>query len=321
MRWCSARPRASSNIKPTAPRTARCAPSTPRPTNSHVSFREADIIGLALSGGGIRSATFNLGLLQELHCIGLLPLVDYVSTVSGGGYVGSFWSAWLKRLKKRLGESGSRPDSPEWNAERKQHLFPTVHDQAPQQPHLVESDEERHLREFSGFLAPRWGFFEVETWTAIVALLSGLVPALLIGLSVIGVTLIAWLALTFPLASGEAEAAPALAIAVISAAVFILFEKMWQGFRRETAGHSANQSADEAAAAARGTRAARCDGCHCRPADRGPPVQAADGVPAVSRRAVADLHICRHRGLARCPGSRARALVVDYRDRQPGAPV
>jgi hypothetical protein len=218
----------------------------------YVSFREADIIGLALSGGGIRSATFNLGLLQELHCIGLLPLVDYVSTVSGGGYVGSFWSAWLKRLHKRLGESGRRPGSPEWSAEWKRQLFPTVHDQAPQLPHLVESDQERHLREFSGFLAPRWGFFEVETWTAIVALLGGLVPALLIGLSVIGVTLIAWLALTFPLASGEAEAAPALAIALISAAVFILFEKMWQGFRRETAGYAANQSEDEAAAAARG---------------------------------------------------------------------
>ncbi len=69
----------------------------------YVSFREADLIGLALSGGGIRSATFNLGLLQELHCIGLLPLVDYVSTVSGGGYVGSFWSAWLKRLRQAPG--------------------------------------------------------------------------------------------------------------------------------------------------------------------------------------------------------------------------
>lgn len=57
-------------------------------------------VGLALSGGGIRSATFCLGVLQEMARtsvkIGrsgktsLLRQVDYLSTVSGGGYIGSF---------------------------------------------------------------------------------------------------------------------------------------------------------------------------------------------------------------------------------------
>jgi hypothetical protein len=220
----------------------------------YVSFREADIIGLALSGGGIRSATFNLGLLQELHCIKLLPLVDYVSTVSGGGYVGSFWSAWLMRRHTKLQKSGMKPGSPEWNADWRKGLFPTVHDKVPGEAHRVESEEERHLREFSGFLAPRWGFFEVETWTAVVALLAGLVPALLIGLSVIGSALIAWLALTFPLASSEADAAPALTIAVVSTLVLWLFERMWQRFRRETSGSSAKVGPHEAEAAGRGRR-------------------------------------------------------------------
>src|SRR5215471_1028039 len=45
-----------------------------------------DLLGLALSGGGIRSATFNLGLLQGLHSLGLLSSFHYLSTVSGGGY-------------------------------------------------------------------------------------------------------------------------------------------------------------------------------------------------------------------------------------------
>src|SRR5207249_705301 len=45
-----------------------------------------DLVGLALSGGGIRSAMFNLGLLQALHANGLLRYVDYLSTVSGGSY-------------------------------------------------------------------------------------------------------------------------------------------------------------------------------------------------------------------------------------------
>ncbi|MCC7240383.1 MAG: patatin-like phospholipase family protein [Acidobacteria bacterium] len=145
-----------------------------------VSFRAADLIGLALSGGGIRSATFNLGLLQGLHRLHLLRLFDYLSTVSGGGYVGSFWSAWLRRQT-------ATPGTEAFEAA----LFPTVRDEGVRPVSHVDTDQERHLREFSGFLAPRWGFFEVETWTAIVALLAGLVPSLLIGVSVIGVTLIA----------------------------------------------------------------------------------------------------------------------------------
>jgi hypothetical protein len=56
-----------------------------------------NLTGLALSGGGIRSATFSLGLLQGLHKLNLLRIFDYVSTVSGGGYVGGWWSAWLSR--------------------------------------------------------------------------------------------------------------------------------------------------------------------------------------------------------------------------------
>ena len=54
-----------------------------------------DLIGLSLSGGGIRSAMFNLGLLQALHGNGLLRYVDYLSTVSGGGLIGSTVSSLL----------------------------------------------------------------------------------------------------------------------------------------------------------------------------------------------------------------------------------
>lgn len=48
-------------------------------------------IGLALSGGGIRSATFSLGLLRGLSSLHLLKRIDYLSTVSGGGYAGAFF--------------------------------------------------------------------------------------------------------------------------------------------------------------------------------------------------------------------------------------
>jgi len=57
------------------------------------------LTGLSLSGGGIRSATFNLGLLQALAGAAKLRGFDYFSTVSGGGYVGGWWSAWLARRR------------------------------------------------------------------------------------------------------------------------------------------------------------------------------------------------------------------------------
>jgi len=58
---------------------------------------DAETLGLALSGGGIRSATFCLGFLQALSAKRLLGTVDYLSTVSGGGYIGSFLGALFAR--------------------------------------------------------------------------------------------------------------------------------------------------------------------------------------------------------------------------------
>src|SRR5262245_63492235 len=69
-------------------------------------------VGLALSGGGIRSATFCLGVLQAIeHCDGL-RLFDYVSTVSGGGFIGSWWSALLSRPSER--RSGGPLEPPKY---------------------------------------------------------------------------------------------------------------------------------------------------------------------------------------------------------------
>lgn len=55
------------------------------------------LVGLALSGGGLRSAAFGLGVLQTLARLGFLDRVDYFSTVSGGGYIGGWLHATLAR--------------------------------------------------------------------------------------------------------------------------------------------------------------------------------------------------------------------------------
>ncbi len=49
--------------------------------------RPKDLVGLALSGGGLRSAIFSDGFLQALSHRGLLRYVDYLCSVSGGGYI------------------------------------------------------------------------------------------------------------------------------------------------------------------------------------------------------------------------------------------
>ena len=56
--------------------------------------------GLALSGGGLRSATFALGVVQALANAGALRSVDILSTVSGGGYIGGL----INRLFQREAE-------------------------------------------------------------------------------------------------------------------------------------------------------------------------------------------------------------------------
>lgn len=63
--------------------------------------------GMSLSGGGIRSATFALGVVQELTRRGVMKRVDYLSTVSGGGYFGSCLTSLLTNVDYK---NASDPD-------------------------------------------------------------------------------------------------------------------------------------------------------------------------------------------------------------------
>lgn len=77
--------------------TSTTGATAPDPENELIQARRAIAgvvsgdprLGLALSGGGIRSATFCFGLLRALAREKVLTRFDYLSTVSGGGYIGS----------------------------------------------------------------------------------------------------------------------------------------------------------------------------------------------------------------------------------------
>lgn len=66
-----------------------------------------DLVGMAISGGGIRSATFALGVIQGLARRGVFRQIDLLSTVSGGGYLGAFLSSMLNTAPVEL--SGQLP--------------------------------------------------------------------------------------------------------------------------------------------------------------------------------------------------------------------
>jgi hypothetical protein len=98
------------------------------------------LFGVALSGGGIRSASFCLGALQALDQYKLTPRIDYLSTVSGGGYIGSAMVADMTRQELEQAREGEdRPLD-----------FPFASDDDVRDNELVG-----HIRDNSRFLAPR----------------------------------------------------------------------------------------------------------------------------------------------------------------------
>ena len=95
------------------------------------------LVGLAISGGGIRSSTFALGVIQALEANGVLKAVDYMSTVSGGGFVGSCLSSLLNDA--RFDVHAQTPPAP----------FPLAAETG-----AGESRALVHLRNKSKYLAP-----------------------------------------------------------------------------------------------------------------------------------------------------------------------
>lgn len=110
-----------------------------------------NLIGLAFSGGGIRSATFNLGILQALAEKGLLHKFDYLSTVSGGGYIGSWLAAFTKRLAREENDSFAGVEK----ALRPQKYEP---DRRSEPPVL------HWLRLYSNYLTPHTGVISGDSW-------------------------------------------------------------------------------------------------------------------------------------------------------------
>ena len=128
---------------------------------------DEELVGLAFSGGGIRSATFNLGVLQGLATLGLLPMFDYLSTVSGGGYIGSWLESWIYRA----GQDSEVAKCAELSQTDQQSPIRRVQEcLKPDRSDKIEHGESRairFLRQYSNYLTPRLGFLGADLWTAV----------------------------------------------------------------------------------------------------------------------------------------------------------
>ena len=144
------------------------------------------LFGVALSGGGIRSASFCLGALQALDQYGLIRRMDYLSTVSGGGYIGASMVAAMTAgpagtaaAGKATPEAGGKEAAADDTGNKADRSFPfasgTDHD-------VRDNVAVGQVRDHSRFLAPR-GFADILLSLAI--LLRGLVVNVLLLLSVL----------------------------------------------------------------------------------------------------------------------------------------
>ena len=136
-------------------------------TDLHRALNELNSAALCLSGGGIRSSSFGLGIIQALavhprssdgrvvdsadNC--LLARFHYLSTVSGGGYIGSWLSAWRARapFEAIWRNLVGRPDGSD-----------------------VEPASIAWLRSYSNYLTPKLGAASADAWAIIAVYLRNL---------------------------------------------------------------------------------------------------------------------------------------------------
>ena len=162
-------------------------------------LHSSKLSALCFSGGGIRSATFCLGVVQglarKLSSESVLEKFDYLSTVSGGGYLGGWLAAWTHWSKGNLPE-----------------IVEQLTKSGPSNSKLEpEADPIFLFRNFSNYLTPRNGLLSASTWTLVAIYFRNL----LLNWLVLIPLLIALLAL------------PRLVLVLFHRPTFIYYSSLW----------------------------------------------------------------------------------------------
>lgn len=140
-------------------------------------------IGIAISGGGVRSATLGLGMMQTFIKKGIFKWFDYMSTVSGGGYIGSCLTSLMSNEPDYEDSVGKRPitntkyNSADIGLTAETSPFVAMNAQDDYKPASETKMNVRHqlhhLRTHGEYLTPDKGFFSWEVMRAVGSLLAG----------------------------------------------------------------------------------------------------------------------------------------------------
>ncbi len=167
----------------------------------YVLLNKLNSAALCRSGGGIRSATFCLGVIQALAGYDLdktaapqnpvqgaqpaacapgaeapnevknsaLGRFHYLSTVSGGGYVGSWLSSWRHRndFATVIDNLTGRPNGPD-----------------------IEPPETSWLRAYSNYLTPQLGITSADSWAAVAICIRNLILNWLVIIPIVCIALL-----------------------------------------------------------------------------------------------------------------------------------
>ena len=138
----------------------------------YLQMYEKNVAALCISGGGIRSAAFGLGVIQALASTpfgnakkptsfqtSLLGQFRYLSTVSGGGYIGSFLTAWLMR-----------DDTPD-----KSVVFRLLTQENKINDQTNDITPLDWLRNYSNYLTPRTGLLSPDVWAGAMTVVRNMI--------------------------------------------------------------------------------------------------------------------------------------------------
>jgi hypothetical protein len=181
-------------------------------------------IGICCSGGGIRSAAYNLGALQALQREDRLHRADYLAAVSGGSYIAAAYCMVAKTWQDEDPESRRRDSNPD-----------LIEREAPFAP---GSPEEQYLRNRSSYMA-RDGSAKLYLFLRL--LLGLLINLLFLALPLVALTILAGVFFYMPLYGGDALDLPAgawlipaiaLGLGMLVAAASVLRRAPNDAFRR-----------------------------------------------------------------------------------------
>jgi len=134
---------------------------------------DKELWGIAFSGGGVRSATFCLGVMQALTCSKqkFMKRFDYLSTVSGGGYIGSCLSSLLSGRD----DTGLEHENSPFAGLRERDEYTD-----PAGTKLGVRHQMHHLRTHGEYLIPRSRLFSRDLQRAVGSVLPGMAHTLML---------------------------------------------------------------------------------------------------------------------------------------------